>query len=373
MDQELLRYLKVLARLAIGVLGLVGVYLLFTYIFPIFGSLLRGIPKYFLPFVFALLLALLIEPAIRFLEQRFKISRGIATLASMLVVLGALGTGLVYLFSRLVSELISLYELLSIHSEDMSAFLIEGLEKAQLFYLQLNLPAELESTMQSNLARLFKGIEGIANSLANSLISIMADVPGFFIFILIAVIATYFMAKGRPEIREWFIRSLPESWEGKTRSVASDLISAFTGFMKALTILVSFTALQTIIGLKILGVEYAVTLGLLTGLLDIMPILGPGSLFLPWIIFSFVTGKVAFALGLLALYVFITTVRYMLEPRIIGQKVGLHPLATLISLYVGLKVAGVAGMFLGPIVVILFQACSRAGVFDSWSWWKKTQ
>lgn len=368
MDPELLRYVKILVRFAIGVLVLIGVYLLFTWVFPILGRVFRSIPAYFMPFILALLLALLIEPAISFMERRLKMKRGPATLLSMLLVLGSLSFVLVTLVSRLFSELVSIYKMLSLRSGDLSQLIVESLEKAQLFYLRLNLPPELENSLQTNVYGLVNGLQNILNSVVNTLISLAANLPGYFIFLLIAVVATYFMACERPEIREWFLKSLPESWEGKTRTVAGDLVAAFLGFVKALFILVSITGLQTIVGLKMLGVEYALTIGLLVGLLDILPILGPGTIFVPWTIVSFIIGNTGLGIGLLVLYVVITAVRYMLEPRIIGDNVGLHPLATLVSLYVGLKVAGVAGMVLGPIMVILFLACRRAGIFDRWSW-----
>jgi sporulation integral membrane protein YtvI len=321
-----------------------------------------------MPFILAVLLALLIEPAIGFMEKRLKMKRGPATLLSMLLVLGSLATALVYLVSRLINELISIYKIMSLQSGDLSQLIVANLEKAQLFYLRLNLPTQFENSLQTNLYGLVNGIQQLLNSLVNGLISVAADLPGYFIFILIAMVATYFIARERPEIREWFLQTLPESWEGKTRRVAGDLVTAFLGFVKALLILVSITGIQTIVGLKILGVDYALTIGLLVGLLDILPVLGPGTIFVPWIIISFIVGNTGLGLGLLVLYAVITAVRYMLEPRIIGDNVGLHPLATLISLYVGLKVAGVTGIVLGPIVLIMFLACRRAGVFDRWSW-----
>ncbi|MGE5544725.1 MAG: sporulation integral membrane protein YtvI [Bacillota bacterium] len=368
MDPELLRYVKVLVKFAVGVLALLGVYLLFNYIFPILGDVLGSFPIYFMPFILALLLALLIEPAISFMERRLRLKRGPATLMSMLLVLGSLSWVLVTLVSRLINELVSIYQSLSMRSGDLSRVIAESLEQAQVFYLRLNLPPELENSIQTNLFGLLDRLQHVLNSVVTALIELVANLPGYFIFLLIALIATYFVARERPEIREWFLKSLPESWEGKTRTVARDLVTAFLGWVKALLILTSITAILTIVGLTMLRVDYALTIGLITGLLDILPILGPGTIFVPWIIISFVMGNTGLGIGLLILYMVLVTVRYILEPRILGDNIGLHPLATLIALYVGLKVAGVAGMILGPAVVVVFLACRRAGMFDKWSW-----
>ncbi|MGI6548876.1 MAG: sporulation integral membrane protein YtvI [Syntrophomonadales bacterium] len=370
MDPELLRYVKVLVRFAVAVLALLGIYLLFHYVFPIVGDVLGSLPMYFMPFILAVLLALLIEPAIIFMEQRLKLKRGMATLLSMLLVLGSLSFVLIYLFSRLTSELVSIYKSLSMRSGDLSQVIADSLEQAQVFYMRLNLPAELENSMQTSLYGLLNRLEQILNSVVTTMIDLVASLPGYFIFLLIALIATYFIARERPEIREWFLKSLPESWEGKTRKIARDLVTAFLGWVKALLILTSITGILTIVGLSMLGVKYALTIGLLTGLLDILPILGPGTLFVPWIILSFVMGNTGMAIGLLILYMIMITVRYILEPRILGDNIGLHPLTTLIALYVGLRAAGVAGIILGPAVVVVFLACRRAGIFDKWSWKK---
>jgi len=367
-EPELLRYLKILVKTAVGVLALVGVYLLFTYIFPIIGDVLAALPMYFMPFILALLLALLIEPAISFMEEKIRLRRGPATLISMLLVLGSLSTILVLLVSRLIRELASIYKSLSMRSGDISQVVTDILGQVDVFYQRLALPPEVEASLQENLFRLLTYLENIINSVVTTLIDIVSSLPGYFIFLLIALIATYFIACGRPEIRDWILKWLPESWEGKTRTVARDLVGAFLGWVKAMLILTSVTAILTIVGLSMLRVNYALTIGLITGLFDILPILGPGTIMIPWAIIAFINGNTGLAIGITVLYVIIVTVRYILEPRVLGDNIGLHPLVTLMALYVGLKAAGVVGMILGPAVVVVFLACQRAGVFDRWSW-----
>ena len=115
---------------------------------------------------------------------------------------------------------------------------------------------------------------------------------------------------------------------------------------------------------------YIFTIGILVGILDILPILGPGTLFIPWIIWEIISGDTGFAVSLLVLYVIISVVRQFLEPKIIGDNIGLHPLATLISLYVGLQLGGIVGMIAGPVLLVIFIACYRVGVFNRFNWRK---
>jgi predicted PurR-regulated permease PerM len=101
---------------------------------------------------------------------------------------------------------------------------------------------------------------------------------------------------------------------------------------------------------------------LVVGFLDILPILGPGALFVPWSLWEIASGNGSFGFELLVLYGIIVIVRQVLEPKIVADSIGLHPLATLVGMFVGLKAAGVMGMFLGPVILVLFQALRRAGL-----------
>ena len=101
-----------------------------------------------------------------------------------------------------------------------------------------------------------------------------------------------------------------------------------------------------------------------------MPVLGPGLVFVPWIIWEFISGHTGLGVSLLVVYTVISVVRQILEPKIVGDSIGLHPLATLISLYVGLQLGGVVGMILGPVTVVIVIACYRAGLLDKYDWRK---
>ncbi|NLU49778.1 MAG: sporulation integral membrane protein YtvI [Syntrophomonadaceae bacterium] len=367
MDPQLARSLKLLVKTAILVLGLLAVYLLFTYVLPLAGRMLVAIPGYIMPFIVALLLAVLIEPLASVFERRLRLNRGWSVFLSLILVWGTAGFLLTALIARLIDELVGLYRVLAEHSVQISNMVVRLLGRAELFYLQLNLPRDVQLSIQNSLFQYLRNLEQVLNNTANLLMGIMAALPGFFIFFLIVTVATFFIMRDRALIREYFFAIIPENWKVTTRTVINDLFGVFVGFLKAYSFLVLMTGLQTIIGLRLLGVEYALTLGIVTGLLDIMPVLGPGILFIPWIVFSYATGSTGFATGLLVLYAVLVAVRQVLEPKVVGDSIGLHPLATLISLYIGLKLIGPAGLILGPVVVILYLACQRAGVFRRFS------
>ncbi|MGE5371323.1 MAG: sporulation integral membrane protein YtvI [Solirubrobacterales bacterium] len=364
MDQQTNRYIKTLLLFSIAVLAMLSVYLLFTFVIPIAGRLLKALPGYFLPFIVAVLLAFLIEPIIGFFRRRTRMSRGLATAAALLVSLGMVGSVIVAIIAQVSFELIDIYKLLAARSQDFGSSLTQALQEAQILYLKLDLPPDVQQSLQANLKTVVGQIQQIVGLVANWLMGFLAGLPEMFIFLLITAIATYFIAVERPRLNAFFSRHLPNLWTDATQQVIQDMLKAFANFLKAEALLVSMTGLQTIIGLKILGSEYALTIGLLCGLFDILPMLGPATILIPMGIWGIVSGNTFYGIGILVLYAITATVRSLMEPRIVGASVGLHPLATLIALYVGLKAGGFVGMIMGPILLIFLMACYRAGVFD---------
>lgn len=124
--------------------------------------------------------------------------------------------------------------------------------------------------------------------------------------------------------------------------------------------MVSLQTVQCIAGLLLLKVKYAVIFAFLIGLSDFVPIIGPGSVFLPWIIAEFIIGNFLMEIALLALYTSVITLRQMLQPKLLAANLGLYPLTTLMALYIGFKLLGVPGLVLGPLSVVAFKAVSKA-------------
>lgn len=370
MDPELQKNLKILVKMAIMVLSLMAIYLLFAYVFPIVGKVLSYIPVLFLPFIIALALAIIIEPVVVFFETRLHFRRNWSVVFSLLLSVG----GFIYLISlaisQIVRELSGLYPLMLSYSDQIISRIVSALSDFRLLYLNLNLSPELQQALQQNLQQVSQILQNIANNSLKTLVQIFTALPGAFILIIIATVATFFIIKDRALLRTFVLQIIPGSARSQSRDVFAELFRALIGFFKAYSILISITAVITIIALKILGINYIFTIGIMVGLLDILPVLGPGTLFVPWIIWEFIAGETRLAVSLLVIYIIISVVRQFLEPKIIGDNIGLHPLATLISLYVGLKLGGVMGMIAGPVLVIIFMACYRAGIFDGINWRK---
>jgi len=371
LDPELQRNLKKLVKWTIYVMVLLTVYLLFTYVFPIFARILIYFPVVFMPFIFAILLALVIEPVVNLFETYCRFKRSWAVFSSLFLVIGGFVTIILLLAVVVIREMSSLYRLALSHSDVIIGQVMTSLSDFRLSYVQLNLPPQVQAAVQDNLQSGINILQQLMNNSINVLMQAFIKLPGILIFIGIATVAAFLIIKDRALIRTFVIEILPSSSRAKAVNVIGELFKALSGFVKAYSILITITAVITLVALRILGVEYAFLLGILVGVMDILPVLGPGAIMVPWIIWEFMTGHTGMGISLLVVYTIITVVRQFLEPQIVGDSIGLHPLATLLSLYVGLQLGGVVGMILGPVLVVIFIASYRAGLLERFDWREK--
>jgi len=318
------------------------------YIFPIL-----------LPFIIAFVLTALMEPLIVFLQCRGKINRGLATMAAMLIVFGGAVLILSAFILRLVSELIQLSVSLPSVARDLQAYYQVFIEKMTAFYT--GLPPGMIQSLEQNVNILTANLQGMIGKSVNTLLSVISLVPSTVAVVIVSLLATYFLARDRRLISELIFRLLPSPWAEKTATVLQEVSVAFVGYLKAQIILVLITTVISVSGFYIIGTKYALTVGLLVGFFDLIPVLGPATIYIPWLAWLFVTGATGLGIKITILYAIVVFVRQLLETKIVSANLGLHPLATLLAMYGGLKIYGIIGLILGPIVLIALQAVIRAG------------
>lgn len=371
MDPELQRTLKKLIKWATMVMILLAVYILFMYVFPLLAKLLIYIPSVLMPFILAVVLALIIEPVVNMFEKHCHLKRAWAVFFSLLMVIGGFVSILLMVATVIIREMSSLYKMALSHSDEIISQVMTSLSNFRLSYL--NLPTQVQTAIQDNLQNGLEILQQMMNNSINGLMQAFIKMPGILVYIGIATVAAFLIIKDRALIRTFVFDILPSSNRSKTINVISELVKALTGFIKAYSILITITGVITLVSLRILGVEYAFLLGILVGIMDILPILGPGTIMVPWIIWEFITGHTGMGVSLVVVYTTITVVRQFLEPQIVGDSIGLHPLATLLSLYVGLQLGGITGMILGPVMVVILIASYRAGLLERFDWRRKSE
>lgn len=318
---------------------------------------------YFTPFVTALFLAMLIEPIVK-LFQRLRMRRGIASVLSIILFLGTFISLSAFAITRLVFELKDLYDSLPNYYNDIYNMVDALIQKGTELYLQLSPQATdlIKEFLGTSFDKLKIIVGQMLTQTPSSTFSIIGKLSGFLFYLIVTLLATFFFSKDKDVIIGFIFRQLSPSWKEKIYSLRKDLFLALIGFLKAQSILLTVTFLESYVGLTILGVKYALIFAIIIALVDILPVLGTGSIYVPSAILNALWGNYRMAISLLILYGIIVTVRYMIEPKVVGTQLGIHPVVALASIFAGLKIIGVAGVILGPTTVVFIKALQHARI-----------
>ncbi|MTV47832.1 sporulation integral membrane protein YtvI [Heliobacillus mobilis] len=357
-------WLAIFLRLAVITLALALAYFTIEYALPMTIDVFGRLTTYFLPFLLGIMIALLIEPVVEYVTKRMNLTRGLSTFFTLIVFLGFVSVSLVVIISRLVIEMVKIASSLP-SPQFMTQYFANLVQMAAPYYAALHSSPEVYATVERIAAEGLIVVKNLAVSGSNYLLDTITSLPSFFTILIFTLVASFFFSRDKRAILDLLYGVLPDARASQARQIIMELGEAFIGFVRAQVILVSITGLLTIIGLYFLGNEYAFTVGILTGLMDLLPILGPGLVFLPWIIWELITGQYTLAANLSILYGVLVLNRQFIEPKIVADSIGLHPLATLTALYVGLKAFGVIGAIIGPTIVLLLISMYRAGVFKN--------
>ncbi|MBW7477023.1 sporulation integral membrane protein YtvI [Paenibacillus oenotherae] len=359
MDRTLWRRV---GRALLVVVGIVSLILAVIYITP-----------FVYPFVLGWLLAYMLNPVVNLMQRKLKLPRWLGVTISLLLFVIAMLTIVSALVTRIVVEIIHLSKSLEStvawwkNEFDRIVALPEIqsiIQKISTFYQENPNYQETINTRISDTANLLAQTSSdIISYFVNGIVSIISSLPNVATIMIVVILAAFFISKDwyrhLVKMQSWF----PGSVRKTTSAVWNDLQKALFGYLRAQLIMISITAVVVIIGLLILDVDYAITIGLLIGLIDLLPYLGVGAAMVPWIAYTFIYGDISLGIGLSVLYAVILVARQILEPKVLASSVGLDPLPTLIAMFVGLKLFGVLGLIIGPVSLVILDAFNRANVF----------
>jgi len=315
---------------------------------------------YLLPFVLGLILAVAIDPVVN-LFLRFKISRTAATAMAMLVTLSILGIIIWLAISTLIVELARFLANLPHFTRVIETQSILFAEKLQS--VTEGLPPEFAGHFNKNIENLTAALSDKLSMLIKDTLEYITTLPTLFLIVVIMLIATFFLSKDLVKIKNRVASLIPREFHSKLRIMTDHLYWASIGFIKAQIILSIISALVIMVGLLFLHTDYIVTISLLGGLFSPVPVLGVGAVFIPLIVFNLMTGNNFLALWLLVLFAIVVVIKHSLEPKILGENMGIDPLSVLISLYAGYELLGVYGFILGPFTLITYNALLKAKAF----------
>lgn len=310
------------------------------------------------PFTLALFISIIIRPLVRFLMNKLKFSKKTASIISIVTFL-IVFFGLIGILSlKFFGEIYKLSQNLNNYSSDIQNLWTENVKKVYT-YLG-NFPAGFNDQLNNTINSFVSKGSVKLGSFINGVISFVTSIPTLILYIVITILSTFFMILDRDEILSYLEHQLPKSWLDKVFNIKTEMFTVLVSYLKAQTILGSICLIESLILLNLLAflkfdVPYPLLMSIIICIADILPILGAGTILIPWSVLSFATGNIKLGIGLLISYLIIMSVRQMLEPKLISQNLGVHPLITLISMYSGFKVFGVSGFLIGPVVMIILK------------------
>ena len=316
-----------------------------------------------MPFLLALFFTWLTEPLLRFFHTRCKLPRGVGAILLILLLTGALGGVVAALVWRGWTELSALLE----NWEDLWYTFQHG-------YFQLShtmdkwlayLPQQTQETIWGLSDRLLAWLEELVYSLAPRTTSAVRSISSVVLAFLFFLIAWFFTAADYPHLRQLAHQRLPASVRRIAHQGKSAFGAAFGGYVKAEVLVSLGVTAILLVGFLLMGQPYWVLLAVVLGILDFIPIIGSGTVMVPWGIALLVLGHWERGLAMLAVWGVVCLFRRMVEPKIVGDQTGLHPLLSLFAIYVGMKIGGVLAMILAPVLLLMLRNLWRAGMFHA--------
>ncbi|MBM7649178.1 sporulation integral membrane protein YtvI [Bacillus ectoiniformans] len=319
---------------------------------------------YTLPIVFALLTAIMLENAVKWFMVRFKWVRFRAVLVTFLLYLLFIALLIWFFVNLVINQIVTLAEKGPSFANDFYESFLKHFVKTFEQYFK-TLPPDVVKSFEQTLENTLQSVTNMFQSLLEGLFGLATSIPVFLIEFLVYSIAVFLFSLELSRLKYKAERHLKESTKEKLYLITGQLNKAGVGFIKAQIFLSIVTFLMAFVGLLILNVPYAVLLSIVIVFVDILPILGTGSILVPWAVVSFFQGNQFLGFGLIVLFIIITVVRRILEPKVFSTNMGISPLAALVSLFIGFKLLGFIGFFLGPAVVIVYDTLREAGIIKS--------
>ncbi|MBQ9123669.1 MAG: sporulation integral membrane protein YtvI [Lachnospiraceae bacterium] len=350
------RYIKALLNILVFIVTL----LLLIFLVP-------KVLFFFMPFVVGWIIACIASPVVKFFEEKLKIKRKASTAFVIIIVIALVVLCLYLVGSKVLHEAVTMIEDLP---QIWSAWEKDLQDVGEAFSVILTkLPINIQesiSNITSKAGELVVGlVEGISTPTFEVVSKFAKSLPALVISAIMCLLSAYFFVADRNEMYSFLHEHVPTSIKKPWNMIKNSVVKSVGGYIKALFKIEIWIYLLLIIGFFVLRVNYVLVVALGIALLDIVPFLGTGTVMVPWAIIKLINGEYGMAIGLLVIWGISQLVRQVIQPKIMGDSMGMPAIPTLFLLFIGYKMGGVLGMIIaipiGMVVLTLYQA----GVFDT--------
>lgn len=317
------------------------------------------------PFLIAFIIAAILNPLIKFCCKTFHLNRALISIlfvlafyavASFIIIL--IGTKILILIQGLFTTMPQFF------STYFEPYIKDTFQHFENLFLSLdpNIISALEESSSSLISTLGNFVSKFSTMVVSYVSGFATAIPSIFLKTIITIIVTFFITIDFEKIINFIKRQIPEnpseSIKESKKYITTTLFKCFLSYLLILTI--TFTELA--IGLTILRIPNSILIALCIAIFDILPVLGTGGIMIPWAIIALLYGNFTVGIGVAVIYIIVTIIRNIIEPKLVGQQVGLHPVVTLISMFIGLHFLGFIGMLGLPITISLLKYLNDEGI-----------
>ncbi|MEG1448156.1 MAG: sporulation integral membrane protein YtvI [Oscillospiraceae bacterium] len=319
------------------------------------------------PFVIGFLVALMLKPITDRITKNAKIKRKYAAIFVISFFYICVIACLYFIGILIYSQSVELFKFLPSFYTDKLEPVIFNMNNKFYGFVQDICPTfgiNFWEVFESASAYISQMIKDFSSKILSSLGSIFTQIPLYFLTLVFSIVSSVLITIDYKDITAFIFRQIPHKAGKALLELKCFLSETLIKLIKAYIIIFFITFLQLSLGFFLLKVPYYLSLGLIISALDILPFLGIGGALIPWSLWSFASGDALTGSWLLVLYLLVTAIRNIVEPKIIGNQIGLHPLVTIIAMYSGLVLFGFVGMFIMPIVVLVVIYLNSKGMIN---------
>jgi sporulation integral membrane protein YtvI len=336
-------------------------FIVYTIIFFVFFSTLN----YTLPFVLALVFALILRKPTEFLIRKLKVNSSLASLISTITLFTIITILLSWGVTILMQEAIQLGKNTQLYISKNSTTIYDSLDNFKKYYANLdpNIISTLEKNFSSYITKLSNITVQVTGRIVSTLISLLAAIPYILMVVLFTLLTTYFFTKDMTSCKNKLLNILSDHKTNKISYVFSETKRMLGNYLLSYLLIICLTFLETLIVFLVFKVKYAVMLSIICAVADILPILGIGAIYIPLAIiyFFFIKNYIA-AFGIVISYVLVSVIRQIVEPKIVSSSLGIHPVAVLAALFIGLKANGLSGIVFCIFLVVFYNIFKKVDI-----------
>ncbi len=313
-----------------------------------------------MPFIIGLIIAVLSRRIIDFIEKKTRIKRSIVSIIVLILFYGILVLIISMIGARVFTFLKDVFgQLPDLYRYSIEPALVKITDN--LIEQFPDIKPYLEEFALNISDTLFTYVKNASTTVISTITGLAGKLPSLLIKLIFTIVSSFFFTIDYYKISDFELRQFKGERREMVLKLKDNGVGTIAKFIKAYSAIISITFLELSIGFWILGIPNPFLFGAMIAFIDILPILGTGAVLLPWSVIALVLGNTKIGIGMFILYIIITAVRQTIEPKIVGQQIGLHPIITLILMYVGAQLMGVLGLLLLPVIATIIKTLNDEG------------